>query len=187
MSKPKVLPVTGVATVVGLHDLPEPTDMPVLTAEPVIAWAVKNRKMKALDHSAQYLISMHPITPGNDGVPMPFDACTHTLGWIVVHGILTMSTLRDQIPMLVSTALTDFCIEAENRGNHYVDSDGLTDTSPEALLHGKGKWMTENTMMAEFLDVTTAKLVKLSDLVEDEDFDMDQFTMSEDLLRLVVH
>ena len=187
MPKPTVLPLSGIATVLGLHDTEDNEEMPVLTADPVLAWAVRTRKIKALDQAPQYLVSLHPITPATDGIPMPFEACPHTLGWAVVHGLLTMETLHDQIPLVIRASLADFCASAEERGWQYVAEDGLADTSPPALLNGGGKWAAESTMAAEFMDVTTAKLVKLHALVDADDWDIERFTMSEELLRLVVH
>jgi hypothetical protein len=187
MAKPKILPLSGIATVLGLHDIGDGDEMPVLTADPVLAWAVRVRKVKPLDQPAQHLVSLHPITPSHDGIPMPFDACSHTLGWIVVHGMLTMDMLRDQIPLLIRASFSDFCINAEERGWKYVTDDELVDTSPGALLHGSGKWVTENAMASEFMDITTAKLLKLHALVDADDWDIEEFTMSEELLRLVVH
>ena len=137
---PLSCPVTSVATVVGLHDIPEPEEMPVLTAEPVLAWAVRTRKMKALDHAAQHLVSLHPITPAFDGIPMPFEACPHTLGWIVVHGMLTMATsCTTRFRCWSGPRWPTSASNAEERGWSYVADDGLADTSPEALLHGRRK------------------------------------------------
>lgn len=187
MPKPTVLPLSGVATVLGLHDTQDREEMPVLTADPVLAWAVRTRKVQALDHPPQHLISLHPITPAQDGIPMPFEACPHTLGWAVVHGILTMESLHDQIPQVVRAALADFCMNAEERGWQYVAGDGLADTSPEALLTGDGKWAADTTVAADYMDTTTAKLVKLHELVDSDDWDIELFAMSEELLRLVAH